>query len=67
MSERKPKPSGPAADTPVPKAVVSRLSLYLRELQHLVRDGHQRTSSGPSAGSCVMNGLVDLLRSLHGG
>src|SRR5580704_15859079 len=32
-------------DVPVPKAVVSRLSLYLRELQHLVRDGHQRTSS----------------------
>ncbi len=30
----------------VPKAVVNRLSLYLRELQHLVRDGHQTTSSG---------------------
>jgi redox-sensing transcriptional repressor len=45
MSERKDKPPGPAADTSVPKAVVSRLSLYLRELQHLVRDGHQRTSS----------------------
>lgn len=30
---------------PVPKAVVSRLSLYLRELQHLVRSGHQTTSS----------------------
>lgn len=30
---------------PVPKAVVSRLSLYLRELQHLVRDGHATTSS----------------------
>jgi redox-sensing transcriptional repressor len=29
----------------VPKAVVSRLSLYLRELQQLVRDGHQTTSS----------------------
>lgn len=29
----------------VPKAVVSRLSLYLRELQHLVRDGHETTSS----------------------
>lgn len=34
------KPEGP-----VPKAVVSRLSLYLRELQHLIRDGHQTTSS----------------------
>ena len=28
-----------------PKAVVSRLSLYLRELQHLIRDGHETTSS----------------------
>jgi len=45
MSDRKPRPSAPAAETAVPKAVVSRLSLYLRELQHLVRDGHQRTSS----------------------
>jgi redox-sensing transcriptional repressor len=44
MNERKPKP-GPAADSAVPKAVVSRLSLYLRELQHLVREGHERTSS----------------------
>ncbi len=41
-SSKSPPPSG---DVPVPKAVVSRLSLYLRELQHLVRDGHQRTSS----------------------
>jgi redox-sensing transcriptional repressor len=30
---------------PVSKAVTSRLSLYLRELQHLVRDGHDTTSS----------------------
>jgi redox-sensing transcriptional repressor len=45
MSQPKSKPAVPAADVPVPKAVVSRLSLYLRELQHLVRDGHQRTSS----------------------
>ncbi|MFM9117651.1 MAG: redox-sensing transcriptional repressor Rex [Planctomycetota bacterium] len=29
----------------VPKAVVSRLSLYLRELQHLRRDGFETTSS----------------------
>jgi len=29
----------------VPQAVVGRLSLYLRELQHLVRDGHATTSS----------------------
>jgi redox-sensing transcriptional repressor len=43
MSESKPKSAAP--EGAVPKAVVSRLSLYLRELQHLVRDGHQRTSS----------------------
>jgi redox-sensing transcriptional repressor len=36
---------GSASDGSVPKAVVSRLSLYLRELQHLVRDGHETTSS----------------------
>ena len=29
----------------VPPAVVSRLSLYLRELQHLLRDGHATTNS----------------------
>lgn len=29
----------------MPKAVVSRLSLYLRELQHLMRDGQETTSS----------------------
>jgi redox-sensing transcriptional repressor len=44
MSEPKPKSTPPTSEA-VPKAVVSRLSLYLRELQHLVRDGHQRTSS----------------------
>jgi redox-sensing transcriptional repressor len=45
MAEPKEKPDDSAADGPVPKAVVSRLSLYLRELQHLVRDGHETTSS----------------------
>lgn len=30
----------------VPKAVVSRLSLYLRELHHLIAGGHATTSSG---------------------
>ena len=45
MSEPKPKAADGPDEIPVPKAVVSRLSLYLRELQHLVRDGHQRTSS----------------------
>jgi redox-sensing transcriptional repressor len=39
----KPKPT--LAEGAVPKAVVSRLSLYLRELQHLVRDGSETTSS----------------------
>lgn len=41
------EPSQPtsAPDDSVPKAVVSRLSLYLRELQHLVRDGKDTTSS----------------------
>ena len=34
-----------ADDNCAPKAVVSRLSLYLRELQHLLRDGHETTSS----------------------
>ncbi len=34
-----------AASSPPPKAVVGRLSLYLRELQHLLRDGHETTSS----------------------
>ncbi len=29
----------------VPKAVVSRLSLYLRELQHLIREGNETISS----------------------
>lgn len=45
MSEPKPKAAASDADAPVPKAVVSRLSLYLREIQHLVREGHTRTSS----------------------
>jgi redox-sensing transcriptional repressor len=40
-----PEKAAAGTDVPVPKAVVSRLSLYLRELQHLVRDGHETTSS----------------------
>ena len=43
MSSASDKPS--SGDAQVPKAVVSRLSLYLRELQHLVRDGYETTSS----------------------
>jgi redox-sensing transcriptional repressor len=45
MSEAKEKAPTSAGDLQPPKAVVSRLSLYLRELQHLVRDGHETTSS----------------------
>src|SRR6478736_4886143 len=45
MADNKEKPEETAAELQVPKAVVSRLSLYLRELQHLVRDGHETTSS----------------------
>ena len=44
MSQPKNKPI-PDPESGVPKAVVNRLSLYLRELQHLLRDGHQTTSS----------------------
>lgn len=45
MMDSKDKPGDSAGELQVPKAVVSRLSLYLRELQHLVRDGHETTSS----------------------
>lgn len=40
MSEKK-----TSDGTPVPPAVVSRLSFYLRELQHLLRDGTETISS----------------------
>ena len=42
---RQRKPAAPPADGSIPKAVVNRLSLYLRELEHLVRDGYETTSS----------------------
>jgi redox-sensing transcriptional repressor len=48
MASRKSQPAKPAGDAhppKPPKAVISRLSLYLRELQHLVRDGKETTSS----------------------
>lgn len=45
MGDPRPKQTDSAADPTVPKAVVSRLSLYLRELQHQVRDGKETTSS----------------------
>lgn len=40
------QPSEPLSDAPVPKVVVSRLSLYLRELQRLEAAGQQTISSG---------------------
>lgn len=45
MSQPKRKLPVPPPDGPAPKAVVNRLSLYLRELEHLVRDGHETISS----------------------
>ena len=45
MSDPKRKTSDAPTVGNVPKAVVNRLSLYLRELQHLIRDGHETTSS----------------------
>jgi redox-sensing transcriptional repressor len=45
MREPKSKPTPPAQESSVPKAVVSRLSLYLRELARLVREGDETTSS----------------------
>lgn len=45
MSDAKHLSSGAGPDPSVPKAVISRLSLYLREIQHLIRDGHETTSS----------------------
>jgi redox-sensing transcriptional repressor len=45
MVDSKDKPEESTGEAQVPKAVVNRLSLYLRELQHLVRDGHDTTSS----------------------
>jgi redox-sensing transcriptional repressor len=44
-SEKHDTPLTIAGQGPVPKAVVSRLTLYLRELQQLIRDGHQTTNS----------------------
>jgi redox-sensing transcriptional repressor len=44
MTQHKSKPLSPS-ETEVPKAVVNRLSLYLRELQQLLRGGHETISS----------------------
>lgn len=51
--EKRKSTNGEAAAATVPTAVVSRLSLYLRELQHLVRQGRETVSSntlGPLLG-----------------
>lgn len=50
MNAPKRNPDPTSAEVAVPKAVVSRLSLYLRELEHLVRDGHETTSSNQLGG-----------------
>ena len=53
MTDEKNKVGESGGQINVPPAVVSRLSLYLRELQNLVRMGHETTSSnqlGPLLG-----------------
>ncbi|MBI2477498.1 MAG: redox-sensing transcriptional repressor Rex [Planctomycetia bacterium] len=45
MDESKGKQSPGSVESTVPRAVVSRLSLYLRELQQLVNDGNATTNS----------------------
>ncbi|MCH8043776.1 MAG: redox-sensing transcriptional repressor Rex [Planctomycetes bacterium] len=45
MSAQKNRSSDSESGNSVPKAVVNRLSLYLRELQHAVNSGHETTSS----------------------
>lgn len=45
MPDSHDKPADSSQLGAVPKAVINRLSLYLRELQRLVRDGHETTSS----------------------
>ena len=45
MDDSKGKPTSHATAAQIPAAVVSRLSLYLRELQQLVRTGQETTNS----------------------
>lgn len=45
MNDSSSKSNPGDSDNTVPKAVVSRLSLYLRQLQHEVRDGQETISS----------------------
>jgi redox-sensing transcriptional repressor len=46
MTDSRPQPGEIPSDASVPKVVVSRLSLYLRELQRLQSSGQQTISSG---------------------
>jgi len=50
MDEPPSNAPGPVAGGPIPKAVASRLSLYLRELQHLIEQGEETTSSSQLGG-----------------
>ena len=45
MDETRPNSPGGSGDVVVPKAVVGRLSLYSRELQHLVQQGQETINS----------------------
>ena len=45
MSESKSKLLNDQCELVIPKPVVGRLSLYLREVQHLLRDGRETTNS----------------------
>ena len=45
MSESKSKLFNDQGELVIPKPVVGRLSLYLREVQHLIRDGRETTNS----------------------
>lgn len=45
MDETRPNSPGGPGDVVVPKAVVGRLSLYCRELQHLVQQGQETINS----------------------
>jgi redox-sensing transcriptional repressor len=45
----------PGESRPAPRAVISRVSLYLRQLEALQRQGHSRTSSGQLGQSLGIN------------
>lgn len=45
MNTNRDNPNQELPESQVPQAVISRLSLYLRELQRLVREGQETTSS----------------------